>query len=217
MAKAARWRDEKRNAQRFVLGQTKSQTVETARAQSRKAGLPAWRRGYAASSDKAKPFEAQADEKVSEPPGSRKLILAIDFGSRRNRRRRERRAITNPTFSARKSLSEPGSRRRAAKCPSGPTSRREWGRPQGRPHFSFWPPYSCCRVSRPRVANRRQRVLPSPPPNLSPHGSNRSGSWLTVPSFRTSRAFGGVKRPCAGFAPAQAGVSPAATWTGHPP
>ena len=120
MAKAARWRDEKRNAQRFVLGQTKSQTVETARAQSRKAGLPAWCRGYAASSDKAKPFEAQADEKVSEPPGSRKLILAIDFGSRRNRRRRERRAKPKPTFSARKSLSDPASGRRASSVPRDP-------------------------------------------------------------------------------------------------
>ena len=216
MAKAARWRDEKRKAQRFVLEQTKSQTVETARAQSRKAGLPAWCRGYAASSDKAKPFEAQADEKVSEPPGSRKLILAIDFGSRRNRRRRERRAITNPTFSARKSLSEPGSRRRAAKCPSGPTSRREWGRPQGRPHFSFWP---IIRAAGSQLASRIavSECFPSPPPNLSPHGSNRSGSWLTVPSFRTSRAFGGVKRPCAGFAAAISRLSRPATWTGTPP
>jgi hypothetical protein len=39
MAKAARRRNEKRNAQRFVLEQTESQTVETARAQSRKAGF----------------------------------------------------------------------------------------------------------------------------------------------------------------------------------
>jgi hypothetical protein len=36
MAKAARWRNEKRKAQRFVLEQTESQTVETARAQNRK-------------------------------------------------------------------------------------------------------------------------------------------------------------------------------------
>ena len=93
MAKAAWWRNEKRKAQRFVLEQTKSQTVEAARAQNRKAGLPAWCRGFAESSDKVKPFEAQVDVMVSEPPGGRELVLAIDFGPRRNRRRRERRAI----------------------------------------------------------------------------------------------------------------------------
>ena len=93
MAKAAWWRNEKRSAQRFVLVQSKSQTVEATRAQNRKAGLPAWCRGFAESSDKVKPFEAQVDVMVSEPPGGRELVLAIDFGPRRNRRRRERRAI----------------------------------------------------------------------------------------------------------------------------
>jgi hypothetical protein len=39
MAKAARRRKETRNAQRFVLVQSKSRTVETARAQDRKAGF----------------------------------------------------------------------------------------------------------------------------------------------------------------------------------
>jgi hypothetical protein len=39
MAKAARRRKGTRNAQRFVLEQTKFRTVETARAQSRKAGF----------------------------------------------------------------------------------------------------------------------------------------------------------------------------------
>src|SRR5688572_30626847 len=59
-------------AQRFVLGPTKSQTVETARAQSRKgriAGLVP--RSSQRLRAKRTPFEAQADEKVSEPPGGR--------------------------------------------------------------------------------------------------------------------------------------------------
>jgi hypothetical protein len=112
---AARWRDEKRKAQRFVLVPTKSQTVEAERAQSRKGRIcrlePRISQSLRA---KRKPLEAQVYDTVSEPPGGKGQVLAIDPGPRRNRRRRERRAIRSRPSAARKGLSEPASRRQAS-------------------------------------------------------------------------------------------------------
>src|SRR5687767_2689320 len=122
MARAARWRNEKRKAQRFVLVQSKSQTVEAARAQSRKAGLPAWCRGLAASSDKAKPFEAQVDETVSEPPeagsrSSRSISASDGTGAGASAGRLE------ADLQCSQELVGTGIETPGVKCPSGPTRR----------------------------------------------------------------------------------------------
>ena len=74
-----------------------------------KAGLPAWCRGFRKAFGQCESrYQAQADETVSEPPGGKGQVLAIDPGPRRNRRRRERRAIRSRPSAARKGLSETG-------------------------------------------------------------------------------------------------------------
>ena len=137
---AAWWRNEKRNAQRFVLVQSKSQTVEATRAQSRKGRI--CRPG---AEDFSRAF-GQSESRLR----SRSTKIGLGTAGRQEVGPRDQfRPLTEPaparapgewkpTLNARKSFSEPASRRRAAKYPSGSTSRREWGRPQGRPHFSFW-------------------------------------------------------------------------------
>jgi hypothetical protein len=94
MAKAARWRDEKRKA----FGRTKFQTVETARAQNRKAGFAGLvPRNWWSFRAKPRPLSGPGRrDTVSEPPGGKGQVLAIDPGPRRNRHRRERRAIKKP-------------------------------------------------------------------------------------------------------------------------
>ena len=68
MAKAARWRDEKRKA----FGRTKFQTVETARAQNRQAGLPVQSLGWhGVFGQSASCLKRWVDVLVSELPGGR--------------------------------------------------------------------------------------------------------------------------------------------------
>ena len=159
MAKAAWWRNEKRNAQRFVLVQSKSQTVDAARAQNRKGRIA----GLAPRISQS----LRAKWKPLSGPG-RRDGLGTD-GRQGVGPRDQFRPLTEPaparapgewkpTLNARKSFSEPASRRRAAKYPSGSTSRREWGRPQGRPHFSFWASFVLVEALRiaPRGSSRLQ-------------------------------------------------------------
>ena len=109
---AAWWRDEKRKA----FGWTEFQTVEAARAQSRKGRIcRSGAEDFAEPSGKVKAVRGPGRrDTVSELPGGRRLVLAIDFGLRQNRRRRERRAITKPTFSC--SQEPVGHRHRDAGC-----------------------------------------------------------------------------------------------------
>ena len=151
-------------AQRFVLVPTKSQTVEAARAQNRKAGLPAWCRGFGGAFGQYQSrYQVQVDETVSEPPeagsrSSRSISAPDGTGAGASAGRLE------ADLECSQELLGTGIETPGVKCFFGSPHAGESGVDRKVGPISLWP------------AESRPAWFPSPPMNRSESATNRSGS-----------------------------------------